>query len=69
MRFMKIMLVVAVCVLGLGILARAGQNQFGVAATAPFAHPRGSPGAIRRTASKRARAGQLTWCQVKDSSR
>lgn len=30
MRFMKIMLVVAVCVLGLGILARAGQNQFGV---------------------------------------
>lgn len=35
MRFMKIMLVVAVCVLGLGILAwaGAGQNRFGVAAS------------------------------------
>lgn len=35
MRVMKIMLVVAVCVLGLGVLARAGagQNQFGVADT------------------------------------
>ena len=33
MRFMKIMLVVAVCVLGLSVLASAGQNQFGVADT------------------------------------
>jgi hypothetical protein len=33
MRFMKRMLVVAVCVLGLGVLARAGQNEFGVADT------------------------------------
>ena len=31
MRFTKIMLVVAVCVLGLSVLASAGQNQFGVA--------------------------------------
>lgn len=33
MRFMKIMLVLAVCVLGLSVLASAGQNQFGVADT------------------------------------
>jgi hypothetical protein len=33
MRFMKVMLVVAVCVLGLSVLASAGQNQFGVADT------------------------------------
>jgi hypothetical protein len=33
MRFMKIMLLVAVCVLGLSVLASAGQNQFGVART------------------------------------
>ena len=33
MRFMKIMLVLAVCVLGLSVLAGAGQNQFGVADT------------------------------------
>ncbi len=33
MRFMKIMLVVAVCVMGLSVLAGAGQNQFGVADT------------------------------------
>jgi hypothetical protein len=33
MRFMKIMLVVAVCVLGLSVLASAGENQFGVADT------------------------------------
>jgi hypothetical protein len=31
MRFMKIVLVVAMCVLGLSVLAGAGQNQFGVA--------------------------------------
>jgi len=33
MRFMKIMSVVAVCVLGLSVLASAGQNQMGVADT------------------------------------
>ncbi len=33
MRFMKIMLVVAMCVVGLSVLAGAGQNQFGVADT------------------------------------
>ena len=33
MRFMKIMFVVAVCVVGLSVLASAGQNQFGVADT------------------------------------
>jgi hypothetical protein len=33
MRVMKIMLVVAVCVLSLGVLASAGQNQFSVADT------------------------------------
>jgi hypothetical protein len=33
MRFMKIMLTIAVCVLGLSVLASAGQNQFGVADT------------------------------------
>ena len=33
MRFMKIVLVVAMCVLGLSVLAGAGQNQFGVADT------------------------------------
>jgi hypothetical protein len=33
MRFMKTMLVVAVCVLGLSVMASAGQNQFGVADT------------------------------------
>jgi hypothetical protein len=33
MRFMKIMLVLGVCVLGLSVLASAGQNQFGVADT------------------------------------
>ena len=32
MRFMKIMLVVAVCVMGLSVLA-GGENQFGVADT------------------------------------
>lgn len=31
MRFMKVTLVVAVCVLGLSMLAGAGQNQFGIA--------------------------------------
>ncbi|MBZ5599296.1 MAG: hypothetical protein LAN83_13340 [Acidobacteriia bacterium] len=41
MRFVKIMLVVAVCVLGLSVLASAGQNQFGVADTRQitFDHP------------------------------
>jgi hypothetical protein len=33
MRFVKVMLVVAVCVLGLSVLASAGLNQFGVADT------------------------------------
>jgi hypothetical protein len=33
MRFMKTMLVVAVCVFGLSVMASAGQNQFGVADT------------------------------------
>ncbi|MGZ4731265.1 MAG: hypothetical protein ACXVZH_03905 [Terriglobales bacterium] len=33
MRFMKIMFVVAVCVMGLSVLASAGQNQSGVADT------------------------------------
>ena len=33
MRFMKIMFVVALCVVGLSVLAGAGQNQFGVADT------------------------------------
>jgi hypothetical protein len=33
MRFMKVVLVVAVCVLGLSVLASASQNQFGVADT------------------------------------
>ncbi|MBZ5704014.1 MAG: hypothetical protein LAN63_01540 [Acidobacteriia bacterium] len=33
MRFMKVMLMVTVCVLGLSVLASAGQNQFGVADT------------------------------------
>ena len=33
MRFVNVMLVVAVCVLGLSLLASAGQNQFGVADT------------------------------------
>jgi hypothetical protein len=33
MRFMRIMFVVALCVVGLSVLAGAGQNQFGVADT------------------------------------
>ena len=33
MRFMKTMLVVAICVLWMSVLASAGQNQFGVADT------------------------------------
>jgi hypothetical protein len=33
MHFAKVMLVVAVCVLGLSVLASAGLNQFGVADT------------------------------------
>ncbi|HVO79514.1 MAG TPA: hypothetical protein VMT28_02220 [Terriglobales bacterium] len=41
MRSVKLVLVVAVCVLGLSLLASAGQNQFGVADTRQitFDHP------------------------------